>query len=120
MDQRAERQPVAAAGRAHLALDFFRGQKIVGVEVLDEIALREPERGVPRGGGPTLRLDHDPAARGLKAARDGEALIGRAVIDQDDLHVRPGLVQDGTERGGQPGRGVMAGNQDRDEGGGHP
>ena len=94
-------------------------EQVVGVEEHENVA---GGGGSSRGGGrrlPLVRL----ADRDDPVAEPGDhvpGLIGRAVVDDDDLNIRVGLVDRRIDRRADVAGVVVAGHAHRDTGHGHP
>jgi hypothetical protein len=111
--RRQQRAPIArGANGVELYRDLVARQQIVGVEPLHVLALSFGERAISRHACAGMRLADDLDARRREPTGDGQRAIRRAVVDDDDLRLRPGLVQRGRDRLGDPALGVVGGNQD--------
>ena len=95
--------------------DFVGREEIVGIEELNEVAAGEAEGVVAGGAGAGIGLGDDADAAGFERAGEGEAVVGRAVVDENDFGARMGLREGGFERGGEPRSSVVAGDEDRNE-----
>ena len=105
------------AGQAgDLGGDLVRGQQIVGIQELDKVPAGEAEGVVAGGAGAGVGLRDDPDAVRCEGAGDGDAVVGGAVIDDDDFGAGMGLGQGGREGGCEPRGGVVARDENADEG----
>ncbi len=100
-----------AQPRQHV-LDRGRHQAVVGVEEHHILAARQAERVVARDAdaGVLLGEDGDRVAAG-----NLHAVVGGAVVDEQNLAILPGLRQRGFDRLGQVPPVVVVGDDDRDE-----
>ncbi len=132
------REPVGAldarfeevAGAAHEAIDFrvaeevidlpgcfVRDPEVVGIEEGDEVAVAEGEAGVAGCAGTLIGLaDADDLREGLG---DGGAGVGGAVVDDDDFEGAIVLGEDAFDGLADVFLGVVDGDDDGDEWGGH-
>ena len=110
---RAERdRPPLPRQRRRQRRQRRRGQQVVGVEEHQQVAGRGGGAGVARLRRPLGRAGEHPDGR-PEALGDGAAVVGRAVVDDDDLVGRPGLVQRRAQRLAEEPGAVAAGDDDR-------
>ena len=102
-------------GNCHLFHDLVGGEKVIGIEPLDVIALAVREGGVSRRGAPLVSLAHDANMLGLIATCQCESTVVRSVVDNDNLLARPRLGQRRFNGVHNPLLGVIGGNEDRHE-----
>lgn len=100
-------------GNRNLLCQLIREKNIVGVKELDELPLGKLEPAVSRGTPAPVRAGL-PADAGSKRSNDVETAVCRAIIDDDDLFVRVGLLQGTPYRIGDVMDGVVAGNDNGD------
>ena len=96
----------------YLLADLVGAQEIVGIEVLKEISLCLAQRGVSSRGSAAIVLAQDFHICALVAFGDGVSLIVRAVIDDDDFRIGPGLIHGGLQRGAHKALGIVGWNED--------
>jgi hypothetical protein len=76
-----------------LSRDLIRGQQVVRVEILDKIASGGCQREIPGCGCPAVRLLENPDAPAGERAGDAQTVVGRTVIDHNNLYSGPILSQ---------------------------
>jgi len=92
-----------------LRLDLPREKRVVRIEQCDELAAHVGEAEVPRRRDPTVPLvnvAHRPAI----TLDDGAGVVGRAVVDDDDLDVGIALRERALDRGADDSRPVVSGD----------
>src|SRR5205085_10980505 len=102
-----------------LALDLLRQPEVVVVEQRDELAPRQRERLLPAPGG-ALRVGvadetHDVRVAADVVLDDGRRVVGRAVVDDDELERAVGLPKRRLDRLGEQLGPVPRRHEDADE-----
>jgi hypothetical protein len=96
-----------------LRVELARQPDVVRIEERHERRARLGERAVARDGGALVGL-RQHAHRRAARARGGDRVVGRAVVDHDDLDVTDALREDAVERLADVGAGVVGRHHDRD------
>jgi hypothetical protein len=89
-------------------------QHVVGVEVHDDVAVGDRDAGVERPLLALALLEHDPDLT-APASEDLPRRVRGAIVDDDDLHLGPALVEGVGQRAGEEPRVVVVGDDDADE-----
>ena len=92
-----------------LLREVLREDEIVAVEERDELALRRAQRRVACRRGPPIRRSDDlyPPVSCSETTRDCQRVVGRSVVDENELEVGKGLREDGIHRFGEVPRSVV-------------
>ena len=104
----------------HLTLELVGRHEVVAVEKLHPSALGGAEPDIARGARPSIfvDLDHGPVAAKIRrqlVSDNLDRVVGRAVVDHDQLQVRIGLGQEIVDRVQDPRLGVVGRHDDADE-----
>ena len=104
------------AHRRNLVGELFGKPEIIRIEECDEFARGGGDSGIARCGGAAIARMHDAAQRGLiKLGKRRRKLIGRGVVNDDDLGISVALRQD--RQNGAPNKvgAVVNGDDDADQ-----
>src|SRR5512141_1376962 len=98
-----------------LSFDLFGREKIVGVEELNEVTTSDSEPGISRGRRAPLRLANNMNSWVRELGNRSRGVIGRPVVDDDDLEMRIRLRDYRADRLANPLRRIECGNDHRNE-----
>lgn len=109
----ADHLAVVIAGKFHLPFKLLRQQKVIGIQVLQPFAFCELEESISRRAATPVGACLPPNST-IEFPDDLQAAIRRAIIDDDNFFLRPGLRKRAFDRLRDPLLRIKARDQDRD------
>jgi hypothetical protein len=114
---RSSQRVLALTQAGHLPLKFAGQPLIVAIQEGDKLTARHPDPGIVGPAVPTIAGEsYHPEAGILESSHDLHRLIRGAIVHDDALEVREGLVEDARDGARQERGPVVGRDHDADEG----